>query len=352
MIESIAETFTAMKARLHGVVPEIELRYKAELVFRINKLKATRSVVVLGHNYMEPALFHTIPDHVGDSLELCRIAATSSAETILFCGVRFMAETAKILNPDKTVLLPSLEAGCSLASSITASDVLELRRQYPEAPVVCYINSTASVKAESDVCCTSSNARAVVESLDSDSIILIPDEFLAANVARETNRCFVRFGPDQGSGHCHPNTPTIIGWAGQCEVHERFSTADVRNIRAQYPDVAVLAHPECKPEVVELCDFTGSTSAMARYVEEHAAPCFALLTECCMGDNVAAGNPTKDLVRMCSIRCPHMNSITLEDTLSAMENNAHVIDVPEPVRSRARKAIDRMLNVSSVSARN
>ena len=345
--DSIEQTYHRMSATLSDVVPDIELRYKAELVFHINQLKASRSVVILGHNYMEPALFHTVPDHVGDSLELCRIAARSSADTILFCGVRFMAETAKILNPAKTVLLPSLEAGCSLASSITAADVRELRCRFPGVPVVSYINTYAEVKAESDACCTSGNAAAVVGSFDADTVILVPDEYLAANVARETGRRILFPYADRGSAKDLANgeEPAIIGWPGRCEVHEKFSVRDVHNIRSQYPGVAVLAHPECAPEVVEVSDFTGSTSAMIRHVQESEAPSYALLTECSMGDNIVAENPDKELVRMCSIRCPHMNEITLEDTLQALESNRHVIDVPKHIQHRARRAIDRMLEI-------
>jgi quinolinate synthase len=258
---------------------------------------------------------------------LCRAAAQTRADTIVFCGVRFMAETAKILNPKKTVLLPSAEGGCSLAASIRAQDVRELKARYPGVPVVVYINTYADVKAEADYCCTSGNAADLVRSIDSDTVIFLPDEYLAANVARETGK-------------------RLISWPGRCEVHEKFSVADIENARKQFPEVLVLAHPECSPEVTEAADFAGSTAAMIRRVRDTAAPHYLLLTECAMGDNIIAENPEKQMIRICSVRCPHMNEITLEQTLLALEHNRHVIDVPEPVRTRAARSIERMLAFS------
>jgi len=338
----VQTVFDDLKRKLHDVVPEPELRIKAELAEQILRLKRERNAVILGHNYMEPALFHSVPDFTGDSLALCREAARTQADTIVFCGVRFMAETAKILNPTKNVLLPAAEAGCSLAASIRAEDVRELKARFPGVPVVVYINTYADVKAEADYCCTSGNAADIVRSIDAESIIFLPDEYLAANVARETDRRFVlpsaTARPQDVAGE-----PTLIGWAGRCEVHEKFSVDDVENARKQFPDVLVLAHPECSPEVTAAADFAGSTKAMIQEVRETTAPHYLLLTECAMGDNIIAENPEKKMLRICSIRCPHMNEITLEQTLAALEQNRYRIDVPEPIRSRAARSIDRML---------
>jgi quinolinate synthase len=333
-----------MSVRLHGIVPDIELRYKAELACDINRLKKEKNAVILGHNYMEPALFNTIPDFVGDSLELSRKAATTDKDIIVFCGVRFMAETAKILNPDKTVLLPSAKAGCSLAASITAEDVRELKRRFPGVPVVTYVNTYADVKAESDVCCTSANAAAVVESLGAERVIFLPDEYLARNVARETGKdiIFPTVVPPQDAD---VENYSLIGWPGRCEVHEKFTVQDIRDVRAQFPDVVILAHPECSPEVVAAADFSASTSAMIKYVAQTNALRYLLLTECAMGDNVAAANPDKEMVRLCSVRCPHMNQITLEDTLRSLESNRYEIEVPEEIRVRAAEAVERMLHI-------
>jgi quinolinate synthase len=256
----------------------------------------------------------------------------------------FMAETAKILNPDKTVLIPSQRAGCSLAASITAADVRALKERFPGVPVVVYINTYADVKAEADICCTSGNAKAVVESLDTRSAIFLPDEYLARNVARETGRhiIFPTLTPHAGDQELDYQ---LIGWPGRCEVHEKFTVEDIRNVRAQFPDVVILAHPECSPEVVQAADFSGSTTAMIRYVERTAAPRYLLLTECAMGDNVAAANPGKEMLRLCSVRCPHMNEITLEDTLRALQLNQYVVEVPEEIRRRAARAVERMLAI-------
>ncbi|RME88586.1 MAG: quinolinate synthase NadA [Anaerolineae bacterium] len=349
MNAQVQEMYEKMKARLANVVPDVELRYKAELAVQINALKKERNAVILGHNYMEPALFYSIPDFTGDSLGLSRKAAETDKDVIVFCGVKFMAETAKILNPTKTVLLPSDKAGCSLAESITAEDVRALKRRFPGVPVVTYVNTYADVKAESDICCTSSNAVAVVESLKSDTVIFLPDEYLARNVARETGKHII-FPTRQEilSGDSGKDTlldVQMIGWRGRCEVHEKFTLDDIRSVRAQFPDVVILAHPECSPEVVEAADFSGSTSAMIRYVEQTNAPHYLLLTECAMGDNIAAANPDKEMLRLCMVRCPHMNMITMEDTLNALKYNRYVIEVPEEIRVRAARAVERMLEI-------
>ncbi len=349
---SADEMYRQLKAKLHDVVPDFELRMKADLAVEINRLKVEKNAIILGHNYMEPALYHSIPDFTGDSLELCRKAAKTDRDIIVFCGVRFMAETAKILNPAKKVLLPSLEAGCSLAASITAEDVRRLRERFPGVPVVTYVNTYADVKAESDVCCTSSNAKAVVESLGTDTVIFLPDEYLARNVARETGKHIVFPTRSPREGDDTVLDYEMIGWHGRCEVHEKFTVEDVRNVRKQFPDVVVLAHPECSPEVVAEAEFSGSTTAMIRYVEGAKAQRFLLLTECAMGDNIMAANPEKEMLRLCSVRCPHMNQITLEDTLESLRQERHVIDVPEDVRARAARAVERMIAIGDVGKRD
>ncbi len=340
---TVDKTYEMMVNKLGKIIPEVELRYKSELVVEINKLKEEKDAVILGHNYMEPALFYTVPDFVGDSLELSRKAAETDKDIIVFCGVRFMAETAKILNPDKTVLLPSAKGGCSLAESITANDVRMLKKKFPGVPIITYINTYADVKAEVDVCCTSGNAKAVVESFAEDTIIFLPDEYLARNVAKETGKKIIF--PTAGAANESLKNNQVIGWGGRCEVHEKFTTSDIVNARKQFPDVVVLAHPECPPDVVELSDYSGSTTAMVNFVNQTDAHRFLVLTECSMGDNIAAENPDKEMVRICSIRCPHMNEITLEETRDALKYIQHKIEVPEAIRLRAKKSVDRMLSI-------
>ena len=366
--------YEALARRLHNVVLDVELRIKAEIAVQINRLKKERNAVILGHNYMEAALFHSIPDFVGDSLYLSRMAAQTDKEVIVFCGVEFMAETAKILSPDKTVLLPAEKAGCSLAASITAEDVRRLKAQFPGVPVVTYVNTYADVKAETDVCCTSGNAVAVVNSLDSEQVIFLPDEYLAKNVAEETGKQIIfpqatgvegeRGGGEpaavsfEAPGQTHRDLDTghpviplqteafdLIGWHGRCEVHDKFTVDDIRRVRAEFPDVAVLSHPECSPEVVAASDFTGSTSAMIRHVEETDAPRYLLLTECSMGDNIIGANPDKEMLRLCSVRCPHMGQITMEDTLAALEKMQYEITVPEEILVRAARSVQRMVEI-------
>jgi quinolinate synthase len=339
---TVQATYELMQAKLAKLIPDVELRIKAELVYEINRLKKERGAIILGHNYMEAALFHTVPDVVGDSLELSRRAALTDCDPIIFCGVRFMAETAKILNPTKTVLLPARVAGCSLAESITAADVRRLREQFPGVPVVSYINTYADVKAESDYICTSGNAARLVASIPSDTIIFLPDKYLAANVAKETGKTIIY----PSSATPPQSGQVMIGWKGVCEVHEQFSVEDIQNVRKQFPDVEILAHPECSPEVVAASNFSASTSKMVDFVKNSNAPHFLLLTECSMADNIIAENQDKDVLRLCSVRCPHMNEITLEDTLNALRNNQQVIEVPEEIRGRAKLALDRMLAVA------
>jgi quinolinate synthase len=338
-------TREAMKRKLSNVLPDFEITAKAELVFEINRLKKERGAIILGHNYMEPALFQTVPDIVGDSLQLSREAAKTLKNPIIFCGVKFMAETAKILNPEKTVLLPAKEAGCSLAASITAEDVRELRRRYPGVPIVTYINTYADVKAEVDYCCTSGNAVKLVQSIPSDTVIFLPDEYLGRNVAAETGKTVVIPDLSKPAEPVQIGKPVMIGWKGRCEVHERFTVDDINAVREQYPGVLVITHPESSPEVVAASDCSSSTSKMADYVRNTNAPAYLILTECSMADNIIAENPEKEIVRMCSIRCPHMNQITLEDTLHALRANQYEIDVPKEIRDRARVSLDRMLAV-------
>jgi quinolinate synthase len=336
--------YEEMKVSLGKLVPDFELYYKAEIAVEINQLKQERNAVILGHNYMEPVLFHTIPDFRGDSLDLSRKAATTDKDVIVFCGVKFMAETAKILNPAKTVLMPAERAGCSLAESITAADVRALKQKYPGVPVVTYVNTYADVKAESDICCTSGNAVAVVESLKTDTIIFLPDQYLAANVAQQTGKHII-FPSLTGNEDANLLDVQMIGWHGRCEVHDKFSVEDIRNVRAQFPDVSVVTHPECSPEVVAASDFSGSTNAMINFVQKSDAPHFLVLTECSMGDNIAAANPDKELLRLCMVHCPHMNMITMENVRDSLRHNRTVIEVPEDIRVRAFNAVDRMIKI-------
>ncbi len=339
------ELYQDMSSKLKGLVPEIELHYKAELAYKIIQLKEETNAVILGHNYMEPALFHSIPDFTGDSLSLCQQAAKTDKDIIVFCGVRFMAETAKILNPDKTVLIPAEKAGCSLAEGITADDVCWLRKRFPGVPVVSYVNTYADVKAETDICCTSGNAVKVVESLNTDTVIFLPDEYLAANVAKESGKHIIFPTRKSKKSDLDHIDYQMIGWKARCEVHEQFKVDDIKNIRKQFTDILVLAHPECSPEVVEAADFTGSTKAMISEVQNSNAKRYLLLTECSMGENIAAENPEKEMIRLYSIRCPHMNQITLENTLKALQKTQYVVDVPEDIRRRAAQSVERMIEI-------
>jgi quinolinate synthase len=312
--------------RLERVLPEVEVAAHLPLIREINRLKAERGAVILAHNYQTPEIFHGVADITGDSLALARRAGETEASTIVLCGVHFMAETAKILNPDRTVLIPDASAGCSLAESITAADVRELRRRYPGVPVVTYVNTSAEVKAESDICCTSANAIEVVESLGAPRVLLLPDRFLAAWVDANTE-------------------VEVIPWErGACEVHEQFTASLVAEYRATWPDVVVLAHPECRPEVLEAADMAGSTSAMLRFVRERRAKRVALITECSMADNIAAAVPDVEIVRPCTI-CPHMKKITLEGIRRSLLYGVEEVRVDPTVAGRARAAVERMLAV-------
>jgi len=310
-------------------VTPLEWRAQAPLIVEINRLKRAKNAVILAHNYMTPEIFHGVGDFIGDSLGLAREAARTDAAIIVQAGVHFMAETSKVLSPHKKVLIPDLRAGCSLAASITAADVRLIKQRYPGLPVVTYVNTTAEVKAETDICCTSANAVQVVEAAaaaaGTDRVILLPDEFLARNVARQTD---IR----------------IIAWQGRCEVHERFDAEDIRQVREAWPDAEILAHPECPAEVLELADFAGSTSAMSDYVVKRQPRQVVLITECSMADNIAAEAPATEFVRPCNL-CPHMKRITLENIYEALAKEQFEVSVTADVAERARLAVQRMIDL-------
>jgi quinolinate synthase len=324
MADTLART-APLYERVKTIIPPVEWPFFARDIDAILALKRTRNAVILAHNYQTPEIFHCVADLVGDSLALAREATRVDADVVVLAGVHFMAETAKLLNPGKTVLIPDTAAGCSLASSITPADVRLLRQRYPGVPVVTYVNTSAAVKAESDICCTSGNAKKIVESLGADRVIMLPDEFLAQNVAAET-------------------TVEIIAWAGHCEVHERFTATEIRLLREQYPGLVVLAHPECPPEVVAEADFAGSTAAMSEYVGTHKPARVVMVTECSMSDNVAVGHPEIEFVRPCNL-CPHMKRITLSNIRRALETMTHEVTIDPMVAMGARRAVERMLAV-------
>jgi quinolinate synthase len=346
------ETFDRMVALLSHIVPEAELMLKADLAFEINQLKREKNAVILGHNYMEAALFHSVPDYVGDSLQLASLSTKTKADIIVFCGVQFMGETAKVLNPNKTVLIPAQKAGCSLAEGITVENIRTLKRIYPGAPVITYVNTYADAKAESDCCCTSGNAGAVVRHFFNqgcDRVIFLPDDYLAHNTARELGAAYVK-APESLDGlpenfGVEPGRLTIIGWRAHCEVHELFKVDDVLNIRKQFPDAIILAHPECAPDVIDLCDVTGSTKTMVDYLRDVDAPRYALLTECAMADNLAAEFPHREVLRLCSLRCKHMNLITLEDTLESLKKKQYEVLLAPDIIERAYAPIKRMIDI-------
>src|SRR5215469_7171690 len=326
---AVAKATAPLYRKVSHVIPEIEWPVFAPTILEINRLKREKNAVILGHNYMTPEIFHCVSDFVGDSLALAREAARTDAKVIVQAGVHFMAETSKIVCPDKTVLIPDPLAGCSLAASITGADVRLLKQKYPGLPVVTYVNTSADVKAESDVCCTSSNAVAVVEDIARewhvDTVIMIPDEYLAQNVANQT-------------------PVKIITWKGRCEVHERFTAADIRGFREANPGVVVLAHPECSPEVIAEADFAGSTSAMIGYVGKKRPARVVMVTECSMSDNVAAEYPAIDFIRPCNL-CPHMKRITLQKILHSLETMTTEVTVDPAIAERARASVERMLQV-------
>jgi quinolinate synthase len=328
---AVAERTRPIYDRMARVMPAAEWPLHAPLVDAINTLKREKNAVILAHNYQVPEIFWGVADIVGDSLQLAREAQRVEAETIVVCGVHFMGETAKILNPQRRVIVPDKRAGCSLAESITGADVRALRRQYPGVPVVTYVNTSAEVKAESDICCTSSNAVRVVESLGVPRVLMIPDEYLAAYVAA--------------------NTPVeIVSWKGHCEVHERFRAIDIERLREDDDGIVILAHPECPPDVIAAADFAGSTSGMIDYVRNHSAERVMLLTECSMSDNVAAEFPNVEFVRPCNL-CPHMRRNTLAKILHSLQTFEDEITVEAAVADRARTALQRMMDLSLAAVR-
>ena len=309
--------------KVEKVIPEIEWKFHAPYIESINKLKKEKNVVILAHNYMTPEIYHCVADIVGDSLLLAKEAAKTSADIILMCGVYFMAETAKLISPDKTVLIPDPKAGCSLSESITGKDVRLLKEKYPGVPVVTYVNTSAEVKAETDICCTSSNAVEIIESLGTDRVIFLPDEYLAKNVAKETK-------------------VKIISWHGTCMVHEKFTAKEIREYREDNPGITILAHPECPPEVIAEVDFTGSTSKMSNYVKEKQPRKVLMITECSMSDNVSVENPNVEFVRPCNL-CPHMKRITLPGILQSLMMNTYEVKIPNAIMKKARIPIERMV---------
>ena len=311
--------------KVENFIPEIEWAVHKPLIEKINRLKKEKNAVILAHSYMTPEIYHCVADIVGDSLKLAKESQKAKADIIVMCGVHFMAETAKILNPDKKVLIPDMTAGCSLAESITGEDVRLLKQKYPGVPVVSYVNTSADVKAETDICCTSSNAVEIVESLGVDKVIFLPDEYLGKNVAAQTN-------------------VKIITFHGTCIVHERFTAEEIREYRKNYPGIVVLAHPECPPEVVAEADYTGSTSKMSNYVRDKQPKKVLMVTECSMSDNVAIENPNVEMIKPCNL-CPYMKKITLQGIYNSLTNGTDEVKLTDAVMDKARLSIKKMIEV-------
>ena len=312
--------------RVKTVIPEMEWPLHAPYVAAINDLKKSRNAVILAHNYQTPEIYHCVADITGDSLALARQAADTDADVIVLAGVHFMAETAKLLSPDKVVLIPDIDAGCSLAESITADDIRQLRLKYPGVPVVTYVNTSAEVKAETDICCTSGNAVEVVESLGVDRVLFLPDEYLAAYVNDQTD-------------------VEIIPWQGHCEVHERFTANELDEYRKNFDDLTIIAHPECPPDVLGAADYVGSTAQMQNYVQTKRPKRVLMVTECSMSDNVAAMVPDVDFIRPCNL-CPHMKRITLANIQQALETLTPRVEIDPAIATRARRAVERMLEIA------
>jgi quinolinate synthase len=312
--------------RVRDKIPEIEWSFYAPLIFQINRLKKEKDAVILAHNYQTPQIYHGVADVVGDSLQLAVEAIKVQQSVIVQCGVHFMAETSKMLNPGKTVLIPDSRAGCSLSESITAEDVMAMRARYPGVPVVTYVNTSAAVKAVTDVCCTSSNALDIVNRVEGDTVMMIPDQYLAKNTAKKTHK-------------------KIITWAGACEVHETFTADDIAELRHAYPSAKIIAHPECPPEVVDAVDFAGSTAAMIDWVKSTKPARVVMVTECSMSDNVASETTGVDFLRGCNI-CPHMKRINLENVLWTLHTGAEEVTIPDDIIGPARLAVERMIEMS------
>ncbi len=324
---AVKRTTAPIYERVKDKIAEVEWPFFAPLIVQINRLKKKKDAVILAHNYQTPQIYHGVADFVGDSLQLAIEATKVKQQVIVQCGVHFMAETSKILNPDKTVLIPDSRAGCSLASSITPEDVLAMRANYPGAPVVTYVNTSAAVKAVTDVCCTSSNALDIVNGVEGDEVIMIPDQFLAQNTAKKTKK-------------------KIITWAGACEVHETFTAADIEELRGAYPDAKIIAHPECPPDVIDAVDFSGSTAGMISWVKTERPAKVVMVTECSMSDNVASETTGVEFLRGCNI-CPHMKRINLENVLWSLHTMTEEVTVPDDIIGPARQSVERMIEMSS-----
>ena len=324
--KAVAKVTERIRERVKDRIPEVEWPFYAPLILHINRLKKEKDAVILAHNYQAPQIYHGVADIVGDSLQLAIEATKVKQSVIVQCGVHFMAETSKLLNPNKTVLIPDSRAGCSLASSITPEDVIAMRAQYPGVPVVTYVNTSAAVKAVTDVCCTSSNALDIVNGVEGDTVIMIPDQFLARNTAKKTHK-------------------KIITWAGSCEVHETFTANDIAELRHAYPTAKIIAHPECPPEVIDAVDFSGSTAAMINYVKTEKPPRVVMVTECSMSDNVASETTGVDFLRGCNI-CPHMKRINLENILWSLHTMTEEVTVDAELLEPARAAVQRMIDFS------
>ena len=323
--ESKDNSLEKIYKKISSVVPEIEWKVHAPLIQKINKLKKDKNAVILAHNYQTPEIYHGVADISADSLALAEEAAKTKADIIVLCGVHFMAETAKLMNPEKKVLLPDMSAGCSLASSITGEDVRMLKEKYPGVPVVSYVNTSADVKAETDVCCTSANAVKVVESLGVDKVIFLPDHYLANYVQKNTK-------------------VKIISWQGTCIVHEKFTAKEVEDIKKENPEITVIAHPECPPDVISASDFAGSTSGMSKYVKENQPKKVLLVTECTMSDNVQIENPKVQFIKPCNL-CPYMKKITLKKIFECLKNESNEIKISHNIAAMARKSVQRMTEI-------
>jgi len=321
----IKKTTDPIYQKVSRTIPEIEWAIHAPYIYKINKLKKEKNAVILAHNYQTPEIYHGISDFSADSLALAVEAAKTKAEIIVMCGVHFMAETAKLMSPEKKVLLPDMEAGCSLSSSITGEDVRNLKKKYPGVPVVSYVNTSAEVKAETDVCCTSANAVKIVESLGVKKVIFLPDDFLAKYVASQTD-------------------VEIISWKGTCEVHEQFNDEEINEIRKNNPGIKIIAHPECPPDVIRASDFAGSTSGMIKYVKDNQPEKVMMVTECSMSDNVQIDNPNVKFIRPCNL-CPHMKKITLPKVLDCLENETNELIMDNETIEKARKSVERMAEI-------
>ena len=311
--------------KISKAIPEIEWLVHAPYIYEINKLKKEKNAIILAHNYQTPEIYHGISDFSADSLALAVKAAETKADIIIMCGVHFMAETAKLMNPKKKVLLPDMRAGCSLSSSVTGDDVRKLKKKYPGVPVVSYVNTSAEVKAETDVCCTSANAVKIVNSLDVNKVIFLPDDYLAKYVASQTD-------------------VEIISWKGTCEVHEKFNDEEINEIRKNNPDIKIIAHPECPPDVIKASDFAGSTSGMIKYVRDNQPKKVMMVTECSMSDNIQIDNPNVEFIRPCNL-CPHMKRITLPKILDCLKSESNEILMSNETIEKAKKSVERMAKV-------